>query len=98
MPDFDDSPPGPHGGHGFGVHHGPYGGGPDADLWLLLPALLIGLAVLGFLVHHHGYDRLLIEQLRGLPGREREERDRWQAAVERHGRTAQAFARSSAIP
>jgi hypothetical protein len=26
MPDFDDSPPGPHGGHGFGVHHGPYGG------------------------------------------------------------------------
>jgi hypothetical protein len=91
MPDFDDSPPGPHDGHGFGVHHGPHGGGPDADLWLLFPALLVGLAVLGFLAHHHGYDRLLIDRVRGLLDRERAEREKWQAAVERYGRTAQAF-------
>jgi hypothetical protein len=104
MPDFDDDHHGHDGHHGYHEdqgyyedhgyhgHHGHYHGGADTDWWPLLPGLVVVLLLLAVLAHHQGYDRMLIEKWRAWSRPEQAERDAWQAAVQRYGRTAGEFA------
>jgi hypothetical protein len=104
MPDFDDDHHGHDGHHGYHEdqgyyedhgyhgHHGHYHGGADTDWWPLLPGMVVVLLLLAVLAHHQGYDRMLIEKWRAWSRPEQAERDAWQAAVQRYGRTAGEFA------